>query len=263
MKNNRGITLIALVVTIIILLILAGVSIAMFTGNGIFSRATLGAQKYDEAQKAENGVIEGWIEGYDNAYQGQQVVAPTIEVIGGEKNVYGGDVQVKITVNNPNVLKDAHYLVEGAEAKGDTVIPDKGTTTITISTPGITTVKVWAIGYNNQVSDYASKTIKINSDPPALANIVVSGSTSSTSLPQTLHATITHLSEYNDIDISKCGYIINNSSDNLGTNLGSYTNAFTSNGQQIDISINATGNYYLHVLSTNQSNMSTETIKTI
>ncbi len=33
MKDNKGITLIALVVTIIVLLILAGVSIAMLTGN--------------------------------------------------------------------------------------------------------------------------------------------------------------------------------------------------------------------------------------
>lgn len=40
MKNNKGITLIALVVTIIVLLILAGVSIAMLTGdNGILSRS--------------------------------------------------------------------------------------------------------------------------------------------------------------------------------------------------------------------------------
>jgi len=41
MKNNKGITLIALVVTIIVLLILAGVSIAMLSGeNGILSRAS-------------------------------------------------------------------------------------------------------------------------------------------------------------------------------------------------------------------------------
>ena len=40
MKNNKGITLIALVVTIIVLLILAGVSIAMLSGdNGILGRA--------------------------------------------------------------------------------------------------------------------------------------------------------------------------------------------------------------------------------
>ena len=41
MRNNKGITLIALVITIIVLLILAGVSIAMLTGNnGILSQAT-------------------------------------------------------------------------------------------------------------------------------------------------------------------------------------------------------------------------------
>lgn len=39
MKENKGITLIALVITIIVLIILAGVSIAMLTGNnGIISR---------------------------------------------------------------------------------------------------------------------------------------------------------------------------------------------------------------------------------
>ena len=38
-RNNTGITLIALVITIIVLLILAGVSIAMLTGNnGILTR---------------------------------------------------------------------------------------------------------------------------------------------------------------------------------------------------------------------------------
>ena len=41
MKNQKGITLIALVITIIVLLILAGVSIAMLTGsNGILAQAT-------------------------------------------------------------------------------------------------------------------------------------------------------------------------------------------------------------------------------
>ena len=41
MRNQKGITLIALVITIIVLLILAGVSIAMLTGNnGILSKAT-------------------------------------------------------------------------------------------------------------------------------------------------------------------------------------------------------------------------------
>ena len=41
MKQNNGLTLIALVITIIVLLILAGVSLALTIGNnGILSRAT-------------------------------------------------------------------------------------------------------------------------------------------------------------------------------------------------------------------------------
>ena len=40
MKNQNGITLIALVITIIVLLILAGVSIAMLTGdNGLLTKS--------------------------------------------------------------------------------------------------------------------------------------------------------------------------------------------------------------------------------
>ena len=46
MKENKGITLIALVITIIILLILAGVGIAMLTGdNGLFKRAKEAKEK--------------------------------------------------------------------------------------------------------------------------------------------------------------------------------------------------------------------------
>lgn len=51
MKEQKGITLIALVITIIVLLILAGVSIAMLTGeNGILTKATTAK---DESTKAE------------------------------------------------------------------------------------------------------------------------------------------------------------------------------------------------------------------
>ena len=38
MKNQKGITLVALVITIIILLILAGISVASLSGNGLFGK---------------------------------------------------------------------------------------------------------------------------------------------------------------------------------------------------------------------------------
>ena len=54
MSNKRGITLIALIVTIIVLLILAGVSIAVLTGeNGILNRATEAKKTTEEAEVME------------------------------------------------------------------------------------------------------------------------------------------------------------------------------------------------------------------
>ena len=53
--KNKGITLIALVVTIIVLLILAGISISMLTGqNGILTRAAESKVETEEAEKQEN-----------------------------------------------------------------------------------------------------------------------------------------------------------------------------------------------------------------
>lgn len=54
MKKQNGITLIALVVTVIVLLILAGVAINMTIGsNGIFSNGKKAAEKYKEADLKE------------------------------------------------------------------------------------------------------------------------------------------------------------------------------------------------------------------
>ena len=54
MKKNKGITLIALVITIIVLLILAGVAIAMLSGeNGILKKAAESKTKTEQAQKEE------------------------------------------------------------------------------------------------------------------------------------------------------------------------------------------------------------------
>ena len=50
-KQEKGITLMALVITIIVLLILAGVTIAMLTGdNGIISKAMQAKIRTEEAK---------------------------------------------------------------------------------------------------------------------------------------------------------------------------------------------------------------------
>lgn len=58
-NKNKGITLIALVVTIVVLLILAGTTIAMLTGdNGIISMAQKAKEEYDQASKDEQQGME-------------------------------------------------------------------------------------------------------------------------------------------------------------------------------------------------------------
>ena len=61
-EKNKGITLVALVITIVILLILTGISIAQLTGNGLFKNAKLAKGKYENAQDLENSILDD----YDN-----------------------------------------------------------------------------------------------------------------------------------------------------------------------------------------------------
>lgn len=59
MRNQKGITLIALVITIIVLLILAGVSIAMLTGdNGILTQASRSKRETNTAEVLERVNME-------------------------------------------------------------------------------------------------------------------------------------------------------------------------------------------------------------
>ena len=64
LKENKGITLIALVITIIVLLLLAGISIATLTGdNGILTQAKRAKEETEKAEKEENTILNN-IEDY-------------------------------------------------------------------------------------------------------------------------------------------------------------------------------------------------------
>ena len=67
MRQQKGITLVALVITIIILLILAGISIASLSGSGLFDNARKAESEYGNAQNKENAVLtdyEKWMTNY-------------------------------------------------------------------------------------------------------------------------------------------------------------------------------------------------------
>ena len=58
LKNTKGITLVALVITIVILLILAGISISALTNTGIFQKAKEAKQKSDDAALDQNTKLD-------------------------------------------------------------------------------------------------------------------------------------------------------------------------------------------------------------
>ena len=57
-KKEIGITLIALVITIIVLLILAGITVAQLSNNGLFDNVRLAKEKYKNAQDYEDEQVE-------------------------------------------------------------------------------------------------------------------------------------------------------------------------------------------------------------
>ena len=95
-KNIKGITLIALVITIIILLILAGVSIAMLTGNnGILTQAKLAKENTALAKQDEENKLAN-----NNEYINEQLgkVVPGKRVLETEKDNYVDSNGDKATV---------------------------------------------------------------------------------------------------------------------------------------------------------------------
>ena len=56
-NNVRGVTLVALVLTIIILLILAGITISSLTNTGIFGKAKEAKEKSEDAQRNEQDML--------------------------------------------------------------------------------------------------------------------------------------------------------------------------------------------------------------
>ena len=60
-KNNKGITLISLVITIIVMLILVGVSISMAVNGGLFNYAGKAVGETNKAITDENKIGEGGV----------------------------------------------------------------------------------------------------------------------------------------------------------------------------------------------------------
>lgn len=127
MKNQKGITLIALVITIIVLLILAGVSIAMLTGdNGLLTKSqtavmdnAIAGAKDDVSTEVQAAMVTY----LENKYGKNDTTTEAIDTITEAlKAKYGSDVATE----------------SGTTIKNCTVSLDESTITITKETRTVT-----------------------------------------------------------------------------------------------------------------------------
>lgn len=76
MRQQKGITLVALVITIIILLILAGISIASLSDSGLFGKAKQAKNEYINSQNEENAALNSYINAIDNELPSKNPTEP-------------------------------------------------------------------------------------------------------------------------------------------------------------------------------------------
>lgn len=113
---------------------------------------------------------------------------------------------------------------------------------------------------NQSGKEYATLTIEDNTDPSA--NIEFSGEKTQTSSTIVVNAKITQVDTQSGIAVSSCKYQLNTSDSELGTTASNYTTGiFSSDEQTITINPTGTGNWYLHVLTIDNSGKAKETVK--
>ena len=142
-KNKKGITLVALVITIIILLILAGVSINFIFGNeGIFNKTQYAVEKYQNEQEKENYILAQTQEMINNREtvmvdkEEYEVLKTTVENINSNFQSETGNIAIPSTAETTlksftNLSPGLYYIsytqcfVSGCHGEAGITINDK------------------------------------------------------------------------------------------------------------------------------------------
>ena len=177
-QKNHGITLIALVITIIVLLILAGVTIATLTGsNGILTRANEASRESEiasvkeqaqlditnwiaeELKNGRDGTIDEWTDiktilDTANPDEGNRYYVEVTE--DGVKTPNGYIIPIEALYTNPPSEEDGPVFDENTLTIGDAINSDKygwKVTNYTVQTPEMST-NVWRLFYQDSNYTY-------------------------------------------------------------------------------------------------------------
>ena len=158
LKNTKGITLVALVITIIILLILAGISISALTNTGIFQKAKDAKQKSNDATLDQNTKLDEYENELDK-YLPKKLV----------DKVNDGTIKVGDYISyTPDQASTDDILQELATYSGNTDSTKNTTSTLTQEIDKETGLK-W------RVLDVKDGKVRLISDRPTTSIITLSG----------------------------------------------------------------------------------------
>ena len=147
LKENKGITLVALIITIIVLLIIAGVTIMALKGEeGIISKSKQAKIEYEKGKQEEEGLLSGYLSKMDDIssqrenIDNKEIISENEDYVGYYADVdadgtvdgviyadlaigntgdgeYGGNGYGKYTINKIDNVKD--YYISQTNYSGD------------------------------------------------------------------------------------------------------------------------------------------------
>ena len=169
MKDTRGITLISLIITIIVLLILVGITIATLNGNGILKRVLDAKQKTENAQELENEILieyEKDLEASENEMEDTEETGETVE---GNLNIISRsfyEADGFSQENRPeNIIDESMENGNGKNWYGGTRFLLQYYFLSTINSIGVYTTSNWGTSFKEATIYYSEDdTLTLNSD---------------------------------------------------------------------------------------------------
>ncbi len=256
-KRQKGITLISLVVTIVVLLILAGITIStVFSDNGIIKKAQEARNKTLEAVAQEHkdlNQLYNDLEAALNSVPSEPVIPkpPEGAVQISEPNWSNGTASVTITTSETGFT--LQYQIGGVdEAKWTNITSGKSISDLTLGQT------IYARLYNGKEGSKTADMTIADLNKPQDAGISLSGT--STNTEGSITATVTLKDNESGVNAISSRWIYNTTSGAIGENESSYTGGSFSSGQTITLKATTAGTYYLHVLTVDIAGNKKETI---
>ena len=299
-RAEKGITLLALILTVVIMIILAAVTISVTLGDGgLVDQAKWAAEQTANSTQSEQEQLD------DVSSQINDIIAG-IGSGGSDTNSTGGEDTNQVGETNS---VDTNSVDTNSVEETNTIDPDPvpdplpddtisigqpqwqpdGTANVTVNTTEPDVTIEYQIGGTDEGSwtpveggivegiqngqtvyvritdgEQASNPQEITvRDETAPAKATIEPNKTSVIAGETLTAKVTHTDNETGVNISQSKWVLTQSPDEIGIGndvIAQYTGSFTDNGETITLNSSATGTYYLHVLTVDNAGNRTETV---